>query len=133
MHHEKKTIKHFHQKHGGNQRLLHFCNWKQCMVDKGVNGLGIYSTVTVDRCWICDSLPTVCQRFVNSLDINVKTNTIFFKLMKFVNIVLAEYLLLWSILRGDLTVRQYSLTHIPRTRACLEWKMPEPTNNFAQI
>ena len=64
------------------------------MVDKGVNGLGIYSTVTVDRCWICDSLPTVCQRFVNGLDINVKTNTIFFKLMKFVNIVLAEYLLL---------------------------------------
>ena len=55
--------------------------------------MDIYSTVNVDRCWICDSPLTVCQRFVNSLNINVRTNTIFLKLMKFVNIVVEKYLL----------------------------------------
>ena len=49
--------------------------------------------VTVDHCWICDSLPNFFQWCVNGLEITVKTNTIFFKLMKFVHIVLAEYLL----------------------------------------
>ena len=57
---------------------------------RGVNGLVIYSAVTVDRNWICDSLPTFCQHFVNGLEINVKTNTIFLKLMKSVNIVVAK-------------------------------------------
>ena len=30
---------------------------------RGVNGLDIYYMVTMDRCWICDWLPTVCQPF----------------------------------------------------------------------
>ena len=60
---------------------------------RGVNGLDIYSKVTVDHFWIFYSLPTICQLFVNSLEINVKTNTLFLKLMNFVNIVVAEYLL----------------------------------------
>ena len=33
----------------------------------------------------------VCQWFVNGLEINVKNNTIFLKLMKFIHIVVAEY------------------------------------------
>ena len=57
---------------------------------RGVNGLYIYSTVTVDYCWICDSLPTVCQWLVNGLEINLKTGTIFLKLNVFVYIVVAE-------------------------------------------
>ena len=44
--------------------------------------MDIYSKVTVE-----------CQRFVNRLEINVKNNTIFSKLMKFVTIVVAEYLI----------------------------------------
>ena len=56
----------------------------------GVNDLDIYSTVTVDRFCIFESLPMVCQLFVNGLEINVKTNTIFLKLMKSVNIVVAK-------------------------------------------
>ena len=53
--------------------------------------MDIYSTVTMDRCWICDSLPTVSQRFVNGLEIEVKNSAIFLKLMKFGDIVLSEY------------------------------------------
>ena len=63
---------------------------------RGVNGLYIYSTVTMDRCWICDSPPAVFQRFFNSLEINVKTNTVFLKLLKFVNIVLVEYFIFYQ-------------------------------------
>ena len=36
----------------------------------------------------------VCQHFVNGLEVNVKNNTTFLKLIKFVHIVVAEYLLL---------------------------------------
>ena len=70
-----------------------------------VKSLDIYSTVNVDPYYIFDSLTTVfqrfvngsltfCQRFLNSLEINVKTNSIFLKLVKFVHIVVAEYLLI---------------------------------------
>ena len=59
------------------------CDSAVCIVI-GVNGLDIYSTLTVDRCWICDSLPTVFQRFGDGLEITVKSNTIFMKLMKLV-------------------------------------------------
>ena len=45
--------------------------------DRGVKGLYIYFTVTVDHFGICDSLPTDFQQFVNGLDINVKTKTLF--------------------------------------------------------
>ena len=58
---------------------------------RGVKGLDIYSMVTVDCYWIFDSLSMVCQLFVNSLEINVKTNTIFLKLIKKFHIVVAEY------------------------------------------
>ena len=44
---------------------------------------------TVDSCWICESLTTV----FNSLEINVKNYIIFLKSMKFVYIVVVEYLL----------------------------------------
>ena len=40
------------------------------IVNRDVNGLDKKSTDTGDRCWICDSLPTVCQWFVNDLEIN---------------------------------------------------------------
>ena len=62
-------------------------------IGRGINGLEIYSMVTVNRFCICESLPTVCQQFLNGLEINLKTNTIFLKLMKFVTIVVAKYLL----------------------------------------
>ena len=68
------------------------------VIIRGVNGLDLYFTVTVDHCWIFDSLPTVCYQFVNSLEINVKNNTIFLKLMKFVHIVVSEYLMFLFIL-----------------------------------
>ena len=55
--------------------------------------MDIYSTITAYRCFICDLLLTICQQFVNGLEINVKNNAIFLKLMKFVNIVVAKYLL----------------------------------------
>ena len=53
--------------------------------------------------WTVVGFVTHCQRLVNGLEINVKTNTIFFKLIKFVNIVVAEFLLFRSILWGDST------------------------------
>ena len=58
------------------------------IIGRGVKSLDIYSTVTVDRCCICESLPMVWQWIFNSLYINVKNNTIFLKLMNFLNIVL---------------------------------------------
>ena len=76
---------------------------------------------------------THCQWFVNDLDINVKTNTIFLKWIKFINIVVTEYLIFESILWGDLTGQQYLLTHILITRARLEWKFPELPTIFAQL
>ena len=36
-------------------------------MSRNFNGLDIESTVTVERCWVCDSLSTIHQRFVNSL------------------------------------------------------------------
>ena len=59
---------------------------------RGVNGLDIYYTATVEYCCICDSLKMVCQMFVNSLYINVKTSTVYLKLMKFRYIVVVEYI-----------------------------------------
>ena len=43
--------------------------------------------------WTVVGFVTHCERFVNGLEINVKTNSIFLKLMKFANIALEEYLL----------------------------------------
>ena len=43
--------------------------------------------------WTVVGFVTHCQRFVNGSENNVKTTTIFLKLMQFVNIVVAEYLL----------------------------------------
>ena len=43
--------------------------------------------------WTVVGFVTHCQRFVNGLEINVKTNSIFLKLMKFGNIAFEEYLL----------------------------------------
>ena len=57
-----------------------------------MEGLDIYSTFTLDCCWICNSLPTVCQWFVNGLEINMK-NITFFEVNDFFSIVVAEYLL----------------------------------------
>ena len=48
--------------------------------------------------WTVLGFVTHCQRFVNGLEINVKTNTIVLKLIKFVTIVLAKYLLFLSII-----------------------------------
>ena len=54
-----------------------------CIAIRGVNGLYIYSTVIVERCWFFYSMPTVFQRYVNALEIIMKTNIIFLKLMNF--------------------------------------------------
>ena len=43
--------------------------------------------------WTVVEFVTPCQRFFNGLESNVKTNTIFLKLIKFVHIVGAGYLL----------------------------------------
>ena len=86
--------------------------------------------------WTVVGFVTRCQRFVNGLEINEKTNTIFLNLMKLVDIVVAEYLLFdrfRSIFQGDSAVRRYLLTHILRTRARLEWKLPELPTTFAQL
>ena len=64
---------------------------------RDVNSLYIDSAVTVDRCWICDSLPKVHQRFINGLStvyrLTVKKNCILLKLIKKIDIVVDEYLL----------------------------------------
>ena len=64
---------------------------------RDVNSLYIDSAVTVDRCWIFDSLTTVHQRFINGLStvyrLTVKKNCILLKLIKKIDIVVDEYLL----------------------------------------
>ena len=62
-------------------------------VGRAVNGLDIHSAVTMDRCWIFDSLTTSFKSFVNGLDIKVKDITILTNLMKFSHIFVAEYLI----------------------------------------
>ena len=37
---------------------------------RNLDGLHIAPTVIVGRCWVYESLPAVCQRFVNGLEIN---------------------------------------------------------------
>ena len=83
--------------------------------------------------WTVVGFVTHCQRFVNSLNINVNTNTIFLKWMKKIEYWCSGMLAFWSILRGDSTVWKYSLNHTPRTRACLEWKFTELPTTFVQL
>ena len=84
----------------------------------------------MDRCWICDSLPTVCQRFVNGLEINFKTNNIYYKLYKFVEYYCSGILGFRSILRGDSTVREYPLNHILAPRRLSEGRGFSKDNFF---